>query len=70
VRVGGAWTTHDGARFKIWRTRLEPTGDGVPHPTGDGSIELVDVQPAGKARMAASAWARGAHWSPDDRLGT
>lgn len=70
VRVGGAWTTWGGDRFKVWRTRLDPVGDGVVHPTGDGRIELVEVQPAGKARMAASAWARGAHWSPDDRLGT
>ncbi len=61
---------HDGERFKIWRTRVDPTGEGVLHPTGDGWIELVEVQPAGKARMEASAWARGAHWSPGDRLGT
>ena len=69
VRVGGAWTTHRGQRFKVWRTSLEPTGDGVEHPTGDGSIELLEVQPAGKPRMAAAAWANGVHWSSDDRLG-
>ena len=69
VRVGGAWTTHRGERFKVWRTSLEPTGDGVEHPTGDGSIELLEVQPAGKPRMAAAAWANGVHWSSDDRLG-
>lgn len=70
VRVGGAWTTKDGERFKIWRTRLEPTGDGVVHPTGDGEIELVEVQPAGKPRRSALEWANGARWSPDDRLGS
>ncbi len=70
VRVGGAWTTKDGERFKVWRTRLDPTGDGVIHPTGDGEIELVEVQPAGKPRRPASEWANGARWSPDDRLGT
>ena len=69
VRVGGAWTTHDGARFKVWRTALDPTGRGVVHPTGDGGIELLEVQPAGRPRMGARAWANGARWSADDRLG-
>lgn len=70
VRVGGAWTTRDGDRFKIWRTSLEPTGAGMLHPTGDGHIELLEVQPAGKPRLDAAAWANGARWSSDDRLGT
>jgi methionyl-tRNA formyltransferase len=70
VRVGGAWTTKAGDRFKVWRTALAPTGDGVLHPTGDGVIELLDVQPAGKPRMAAAAWANGARWTTEDRLGT
>jgi methionyl-tRNA formyltransferase len=70
VRVGGAWTTLAGERFKVWRTSLEPSGDGVVHPTGTTPIELLEVQPAGKARMAASAWANGARWSDRDRLGT
>jgi methionyl-tRNA formyltransferase len=70
VRVGGAWTTLGGERFKVWRTSLAPTGDGIVHPTGSGPIELLEVQPAGKARMAATAWANGARWSDSDRLGT
>lgn len=70
VRVGGAWTTRDGERFKVWRTARVVTGDGVVHPTGDGHIELLEVQPAGKPRMDARAWANGAHWSAGDRLGT
>ncbi|MDE0803648.1 MAG: methionyl-tRNA formyltransferase [Acidimicrobiales bacterium] len=70
VRVGGAWTTRDGDRFKVWRTSLDPTGDGIVHPTGDGVIELLDVQPAGKPRLDARAWANGARWSDDDRLGS
>lgn len=69
VRVGGAWTTRDGERFKIWRTATTPTGDGVVHPTGDGSIELLEVQPAGKPRLDAAAWANGARWTDADRLG-
>ncbi len=70
VRVGGAWTTKGGERFKVWRTAVEPTGQGVMHPTGDGEIELLEVQPAGKARLDASAWANGARWSARDRLGS
>ena len=70
VRVGGAWTTRDGERFKIWRTSLVPTGAGITHPTGDGDIELLEVQPAGRPRTPAAAWANGAHWSAADRLGT
>ncbi len=70
VRVGGAWTTRDGERFKIWRTAVEPTGDGVAHPAGDGEIELLQVQPAGKPRLDAAAWANGARWTADERLGT
>lgn len=69
VRVGGAWTTFHGERFKLWRTAVEPTGEGVVHPTGDGRIELLEVQPAGRPRMAAAAWANGARWTSGDRLG-
>ena len=51
VRVGGAWTTCDGARLKVWRTVLLPdaasdTGTSAPMPAG------VDV-PAGElARLS------------------
>lgn len=69
VRVGGAWTTLDGQRFKVWRTSLTPTGHGVVVPTGDDPIELLEVQPAGKPRMDAAAWANGARVSPE-QLGT
>ncbi len=70
VRVGGAWTTRDGERFKVWRSSTEPSGAGIVHPTGDGEIELLEVQPAGKPRLDAAAWANGARWTTDDRLGT
>ena len=69
VRVGGAWTTHNGHRLKVWRTAL-PAGDGVVVSTGSEAIELLDVQPEGKGRMPARAWANGAHWHNGDRLGT
>ena len=70
VRVGGAWTTLGGERFKVWRTSLGPADGGVVHPTGTTPIELLEVQPAGKARMDAAAWANGARWSDGDRLGS
>ena len=98
VRVGGAWTTYDGSRLKVWRTVLvprpvgSPTGGGdasggpttasasggadadtlpagVDVPAGGGVIRLVEVQPEGKRRMPAAAWARGLSTDPTDGLG-
>jgi len=69
VRIGGAWTTYNGKRLKVWRTAL-PAGDGITVPTGSDPLELVEVQPEGKGRMAADAWANGAHWRAGDLLGT
>ena len=70
-RVTGfaAWTTHEGRRLKVWRTALPVRGEGVAVPTGDVPIELVEVQPEGKGRMPATAWANGVRWRPGDRLG-
>ncbi|MGQ0831786.1 MAG: methionyl-tRNA formyltransferase [Microthrixaceae bacterium] len=70
VRVGGAWTTLHGQRIKVWRTAVPPAGDGPLAPAGDGPVELLEVQPAGKPRLAARAWANGSRWSPGERLGT
>jgi methionyl-tRNA formyltransferase len=77
VRIGGAWTTHRGARLKVWSTSLadgaEPAGSlpVAAGPAGDGVLHLVEVQPEGRRRMPAAAWANGVHWDPaTDRLGT
>ena len=70
VRLGEAWTTHDGRRLKVWRTAVPPSGDGPVVPAADGAVELLEVQPEGKARMPAAAWANGARWRSGDRLGT
>jgi methionyl-tRNA formyltransferase len=70
VRLGGAWTTFRGHRVKVWRTELPPTGGGITLSSGSEPIEVVEVQPEGKARLPASAWANGVHWQPGDRLGT
>ena len=77
VRLGGAYTTLRGKRLKVWRTRLEPGRtllapgqiDGVRAGTGDGALELIEVQPEGKGRLPAVAWRNGAHLTADDRLG-
>lgn len=58
VRLGGAWTLFRGKRLKVWAV-TGPT-DGPTVATGDGSLVLVEVQPEGKAKMAADAWANGA----------
>jgi methionyl-tRNA formyltransferase len=70
VRLGDAWTTHDGKRLKVWRTHVPPHGDGPVAPAADGPVELVEVQPEGRSRMAAAAWANGVRWQPGQRLGS
>jgi methionyl-tRNA formyltransferase len=70
VRLGDAWTTHQGRRLKVWRTAVPPRGDGPTVDAADGPVELLDVQPEGKARMTSADWARGARWRAGDRLGT
>lgn len=80
VRVGGAWTTFRGRRLKVWRTALGATPNdavalapgeiaGERVGTGAGTITLVEVQPEGKARVAAAAWRNGARPQPHERLG-
>jgi methionyl-tRNA formyltransferase len=75
VRIGGAWTTHRGRRLKVWRTALgTPDGETAPEglavPARDGPLQLLEVQPEGRRRVPARAWANGVHWGPGDRLGT
>ena len=76
VRVGGAWTTWHGARFKV-HAATPTDGEGTPGEflgpctvaCGGGAVELAVVQPEGKGRMDAAAWANGAR-PTGDRLGT
>jgi methionyl-tRNA formyltransferase len=75
VRLGGAWTTFRGSRLKIHEVSFGvPAGapgtiDGLVVGCGEGALELVVVQPEGKARQDATAWRNGARPSSDDRLG-
>ena len=74
VRLGTAWTTFRGARLRILRARpapgvLQPGAiDGLTVGTTHGVLELVEVQPEGKARQPASAWRNGARLQPDEQL--
>ncbi len=79
VRVGGAWTTFRQRRLKVLRSRLvdrEPSGElapgmigGTTVGTGAGALELVEVQPEGKAAQPATAWRNGARPASGERLG-
>jgi methionyl-tRNA formyltransferase len=69
-----AFTTWDGANFKVWTARKPEGGlgseaipgtvvaldsQGVHVRTGDGVLVLTEVQPAGKKRMDAAEFVRG-----------
>ncbi len=77
VRLGGAWTRFRGARLKVWSVRLAgDTGSGSPGEldgslvaTGDGQLELIEVQPEGRSRQSADAWRNGSRPIPNEQLG-
>ena len=81
IRVGGAWTTFREQRFIIWRAKQsEPVPKrGTPNlapgsitelsvATGDGLIDLVEVQTQGRTRKSADAWCNGVRPRADDRF--
>lgn len=51
----GAWGTVDGRRLVVWRAR--PAGPGSELVAGP--VELLEVQPEGRRRMAAAEYLRG-----------
>ena len=78
----GAWTELDGVELKLFSPRVRDDR-GAPGEvlaaegslvigTGQGehggAIEVFEVQPAGKARMAADDWLRGARLAPGTRF--
>ena len=79
IRLGQAWTTFRGRRLRVVRARRVDAGAGLapgeldPRTlhmgTGDGALELVEVQPEGKAPQAAAAWRNGARLEAGERLG-
>lgn len=79
VRLGRAWTTFRGKRLRVLGARVpvESAGgggpgvlDGLKVGTGDGSLELIEVQPEGREPMPAFAWRNGARPAPGERLGS
>ncbi len=78
----GAWTQLDGHEVKLFGPqRADPPG-GDPPPgqviatdpalvvaAGDGAVQFLDVQPAGRTRMAAHAWVRGRGVEKGQRFG-
>ncbi len=78
VRIGGAWTTFRGRRLKVMEARPGEATDAWGPPgtleattvlTGEGVLELVRVQPEGKAAQPAAAWRNGARPTPGELLG-
>lgn len=80
VRAGGAFTSFRGRRLAVQRTALVAEAAreislapgqlaGTVVGTGDGLIELLEVQPEGKPRRSAADWVNGARPRPTDRLG-
>lgn len=76
VRLGGAWCMFRDRRLKVWKTRVVDR-PGEWHPgtlvdlvvaCAEGGLELVEVQPEGKPRMAAAAWRNGAQPTAGERL--
>lgn len=85
VPFSGAFTLWNGETFKVWAavkpadkqssasaapgTVLAVNERGVEVSTGDGSLLLTSVQPAGKKAMNAGDFSRGAAMSPGTVLG-
>ncbi len=65
----GAWCEIDGRRIKIHLAQVvdgqgkpgEVLNDSLTIACGDGALKLLSVQPAGKARMSADDYLRGAN---------
>ena len=56
----GSWITLMGVDVKVLRGHVDgDTHDGIAVPTADGLYVVDEVQPPGRRRMPAAAWARG-----------
>lgn len=72
----GAWTTHDGKRLKLLRSRVV-AGDGAPGAVldgltiacGRGAVQVDEVQREGRGRQDAAEFLRGAGLAPGTILG-
>ena len=76
----GAWTELDGTEVKLFGARVadgrvgDPAGEVLTTDgrlliaAGGGAVDVEEVQPAGKARMPAGDWLRGAKLPPGRRF--
>ncbi len=48
---------------------VQQTDDALRITTGQGAVRIEEVQPAGKARMAATEWVRGRGAQAGQRFG-
>ncbi|MGZ4110425.1 MAG: methionyl-tRNA formyltransferase [Actinomycetota bacterium] len=75
----GATATWRGRVLKVFRAESAPAVPGPPGTiasstddvrvsSGSGGVRLLDVAPAGRRRMPAVEWARGARFATDERL--
>ncbi|MDQ3963112.1 MAG: methionyl-tRNA formyltransferase [Actinomycetota bacterium] len=76
----GAWTTLGGKRFKVFSVTqveddalgagdIDVSGGRLLVGTGAGTVELREVQPAGKKRMKGTDFVRGLRLTGGERLG-
>ncbi|HEV2759148.1 MAG TPA: hypothetical protein VGV86_06220, partial [Acidimicrobiales bacterium] len=77
IRLGSAWTTFRDRRLRVLRARMSPGPELAPGEidadallvgTGEGALELVEVQPEGKGPQPAAAWRNGARLQPGEQL--
>ena len=77
----GAWTELRGKRIKLFGARAAGSAPADAAPgqivetdpallvaTGDDVLQILDVQPEGKGRLAAADWVRGRGAHPGDRF--
>jgi methionyl-tRNA formyltransferase len=78
VRIERAWTTWRGRRLIVWDGQalgaVAPAGEPGELrqgrvATGDGWLELLEVQSEGRARQSCAAWWNGARPEPGERFG-
>ncbi|UVI27835.1 methionyl-tRNA formyltransferase [Paenibacillus spongiae] len=83
--MAGAFTLLNGETFKVWGckplqsadgysgqpagTVLKTSDSGILVQTGDGTLLLTDIQPAGKKAMPAAEWLKGARLEDGIRFG-
>jgi methionyl-tRNA formyltransferase len=70
LKVLAAGVAHDAPEGHVPAGSIVAADDrGVLIASGGGGVRLLEVAPAGRKRMPASAWARGARFGSDERLG-